>query len=246
MTRSTTPNLTLRALVRGSAQRLTPVTATLETRTRRPAGRCVFWTVSEKRLAPLHGFRSTALPGQSLVVYDPDPGLVMDVLACEDTHASEYGGPAAAGQRAAGRTVDADRHFCTRTVLQSWQDAGAGFIEREHAHHPRLVCQADWQGSGLPQPARCAGKRSRWPVYWHHGGASNPRWMRPPRTVNHHPAVAQPPGPCCNRTRNHATSSKTMKGECILHGRIMADTVRRFACAKCYVNRAFRRKNPSA
>ncbi len=26
----------------------------------------------------------------------------------------------------------ADRHFCTRTVLQGWQAAGASFIVREH------------------------------------------------------------------------------------------------------------------
>lgn len=44
---------------------------------------------SEKRLAPLRGFRGAALPGHTLVVYDPDSALVCDILACEDAHESE-------------------------------------------------------------------------------------------------------------------------------------------------------------
>ena len=85
----------LRALVRGSAERLGPVMAAVG----RGADSLPGWRLrvldgnhlpaSEKRLAPLRGFRGAALPGQSLVVYDPDLGLVVDLLACEDAHASE-------------------------------------------------------------------------------------------------------------------------------------------------------------
>lgn len=39
---------------------------------------------SEKRLAPLRGFRGAALPGHTLVVYDPESALVCDIVACED------------------------------------------------------------------------------------------------------------------------------------------------------------------
>ena len=84
----------LRALVRGSAERLAPVLATLN----RPAS-LPGWRLrvldgnhlpgSEKRLAPLRGHRGAALPGQSLVVYGPDLGLVVDMVAHEDAHASE-------------------------------------------------------------------------------------------------------------------------------------------------------------
>jgi len=104
---------------------------------------------SEKRLAPLRGFRGAALPGQSLVVYDPDLGLVVDLVACEDAHASERAGvaPLLEGARP-GELWIADRHYCTRTVLGGLEDAGAGFIVREHANHPRLVEQGAWQGCG--------------------------------------------------------------------------------------------------
>ncbi|MBK4738610.1 hypothetical protein [Noviherbaspirillum pedocola] len=44
---------------------------------------------TEKRLKPLRGFRGAALPGQSLVVYDPELNLVVDLVPCEDGHAQE-------------------------------------------------------------------------------------------------------------------------------------------------------------
>ncbi len=84
----------LRALVRGSAERLAPVAAAVDSGTILPG-----WQLrvldgnhlpaSEKRLAPLREHRGAALPGQSLVVYDPDSGLVTDIVASEDAHQSE-------------------------------------------------------------------------------------------------------------------------------------------------------------
>ncbi len=89
----------LRALVRGSAERLAPVMATLGTPASLPG-----WQVrvldgnhlpgSEKRLLPLRALHGAALPGHSLVVYDPDLGLVVDLVACEDAYASERAGVA--------------------------------------------------------------------------------------------------------------------------------------------------------
>ena len=144
----------LRALVRGSAERLAPVMAAVGGRTSLPG-----WQVrvldgnhlaaSEKRLAPLRGFRGAALPGQSVVVYDPDAGLVVDMVAQEDAHESERTGTAALRDGAEpGQVWIADRHFCTRTILAGWQDAGAGFIVREHGRHPRLAAQGAWQERG--------------------------------------------------------------------------------------------------
>ncbi len=43
----------------------------------------------EKRLKQLRGFRGTALPSQSLVVCDPDPGMVIDLVPCGHGHAQE-------------------------------------------------------------------------------------------------------------------------------------------------------------
>ncbi len=144
----------LRALVRGSAERLAPVLAALDC----PAS-LSGWRLrvldgnhlpaSEKRLAPLHGLRGAALPGHSLVVYDPDIGLVVDMVACEDAHASERVAVAALLDGAQpGELWIADRHFCTSTILGGWQHAGASFIVREHGRHPRLVKQGEWHACG--------------------------------------------------------------------------------------------------
>lgn len=85
----------LRAMVQGAAQRLQPVAEALLPHESSLPG----WQVrildgnhlpaSEKRLAPLREQRGAALPGHSLVVYDPDSGLVTDLVACEDAHAQE-------------------------------------------------------------------------------------------------------------------------------------------------------------
>ena len=40
------------------------------------------------------------------------------------------------------------RHFCTRSLLQGWQDAQAGFIVREHAQHPRVLHETPWHEMG--------------------------------------------------------------------------------------------------
>lgn len=144
----------LRALVRGSAGRLAPVMAALGTSASLPGWRLRVLDGnhlpgSEKRLAPLRGLRGAALPGQSLVVYDPDAGLVVDLVACEDAHASERAAVAPLLEAARpGELWIADRHYCTSTVLQGLEAAGACFIVREHGRHPRLAWQGEWQGCG--------------------------------------------------------------------------------------------------
>ncbi|MGX9220907.1 hypothetical protein ACWV27_21255 [Massilia varians] len=103
----------IRALVQGSNDRLEPVlnsmqpsrAATVEGyRLRIVDGNHL--PASEKRLKPLRQFRGAALPGHSLVVYDPDSGLVIDLLPCEDGHAQERACMAPIRARAARRTVD--------------------------------------------------------------------------------------------------------------------------------------------
>jgi IS4 transposase len=144
----------LQALVRGSAERLAPVVAAVGS-----SASLTGWQVrildgnhlpaSEKRLAALRGHRGAALPGQALVVYDPDSGLVTDIVACEDAHASERTAAVPLLARAQpGQVWIADRHFCTATILQGWEKAAACFIVREHGRHPRLAEHGKWQERG--------------------------------------------------------------------------------------------------
>lgn len=90
----------VRALIQGSNERLEPVLQAMRQdsvtsvdgyRLRIIDGNHLLAT--EKRLKPLRQFRGAALPGHSLVVYDPDTGLVIDLLPCEDAHAQRLHGP---------------------------------------------------------------------------------------------------------------------------------------------------------
>src|ERR671928_588412 len=144
----------LRALVRGSAERLGPVAASWSRGPSLPG-----WQLrvldgnhlpaSEKRLAPLRGHRGAALPEHTLVVYDPDCGLVTDILPSEDAHRSERAAVAPLLDGAEpGQLWIADRQFCTRTVLLGWQAAQAGFLVREHGRHPQLAAEGPWRACG--------------------------------------------------------------------------------------------------
>jgi IS4 transposase len=178
----------LRALVRGSAERLVPVAAGWRSGPSLPG-----WEVrvldgnhlpaSEKRLAPLRGHRGAALPGHTLVVYDPDRGLVTDIVPSEDAHRSERAAvaPLLDGARL-GQLWMADRQFCTRTILLGWQAAQASFLVREHG---RVTHGWRRKGPGAPaaapRPARCASSGSNWPARRDRGGASSSSWTRPAR-----------------------------------------------------------------
>ena len=148
----------LRALVRGGTERLAPVVAAVGQGA--AEGACLpGWEVrvldgnhlpaSEKRLAPLRDLRGAALPGHTLVAYDPDAGLVVDIIPAEDAYQSERVSalPLLADARA-GQAWIVDRHFCTADLLGGWQAAGAGFVAREHARHPRLAEEGGWRACG--------------------------------------------------------------------------------------------------
>lgn len=150
----------LRALVQGSAQRLLPLQQSLD-RPQSLAG----WQLrvfdgnhlpaSEKRLAPLRGFRGAALPGHTLVVYDPDSALVCDIVACEDAYESERTGAAALIERAQARQVwIGDRHFCTQAIIEGLAERGAGCIVREHARHPKLRTCGPWSTQAETETGR--------------------------------------------------------------------------------------------
>jgi Transposase DDE domain len=98
-------------------------------------GNCI--EASERRLKALREVPGGALPGKSLVVYEPAHGVVRDVFPCEDGHAQErslFG--------AVLETVQAndlwiqDRNFCTCAFLCDLDTRGASFITRQHAGLP--------------------------------------------------------------------------------------------------------------
>lgn len=140
----------LRALVQGSARRLAPLVSGMPERQSLPGWQLRVFDgnhlpASEKRLGPLRGLRGAALPGHTLVVYDPDSALVCDIVACEDAHESERTGAAALIEQAQAQQVCiGDRHFCTRAIVQGLAERGAGCIVREHARHPRLRGCGPW------------------------------------------------------------------------------------------------------
>jgi IS4 transposase len=141
----------LRALVQGSAQRLEPVITTWPYAPSLPGWRLRVLdgnhlAPSEKRLAALREQRGAALPGHALVVYEPDLGLVTDLIAIEDAHAQERSAMAPLIECAgAGELWLADRNFCTSTILQGWHQAQACFIVREHGRNsPPLASCGPW------------------------------------------------------------------------------------------------------
>jgi IS4 transposase len=99
---------------------------------------------SEKRLKALRDFRGAALPGQSLVVYAPEVGLVVDVVPAEDAHAQERAlmGPVLERVRE-GELWLADRNFCTSRILRAVHEKGAAFIIREHGVSPNPTAHGE-------------------------------------------------------------------------------------------------------
>lgn len=89
---------------------------------------------TEHRLKELRTMRAAALPGQTLVVLDPELGLVVDVVACEDGHTQEralFGEVLPKVQ--AGDLWLGDRNFCTTGFLFGIVDRGGFFLIRQHA-----------------------------------------------------------------------------------------------------------------
>lgn len=98
-------------------------------------GNCI--EATERRLKELRDVEAGALPGKSLVVYEPAQGVVTDVCPCEDGHAQErslFGSVLKTVQ--ADDLWIADRNFCTREFLCDIDRLGAFFIIRQHEGLP--------------------------------------------------------------------------------------------------------------
>ena len=137
----------VRAMVRDGAQRLAGVLAALTAGARDGGGRYAVRIVdgnhlpaTEKRLKALRGLRGAALPGHTLVVYDPQLGLAVDIVPCEDAHAQERSlTEALVALAARGQLWVADRNFSTTRLFEGLADRGAVFIVRQHGRSPTVV-----------------------------------------------------------------------------------------------------------
>ena len=89
---------------------------------------------TERRLKPLRDVAAGPLPGQTLVVFDPALGLVVDLVACEDGHAQERSlmAPILSGAEADDLWV-ADRNFCTTGIVFGLAERSAKFAIRQHS-----------------------------------------------------------------------------------------------------------------
>jgi hypothetical protein len=89
---------------------------------------------TEHRLKPLRDTRAAALPGQALVLLDPQKMLIDDVILCEDGHAQERSlTPDLVARVRPGEVILGDRNFCTTALLFGFVERGADFLIRQHA-----------------------------------------------------------------------------------------------------------------
>lgn len=98
---------------------------------------------SEHRIKELRDIAAGPLPGQALVVFDPDARLVVDVFPCEDGHAQERSLLVdVLDSMQEGQVWIADRNFCTSLFLFQTAANGAYFAIRQHATNVR------WETAG--------------------------------------------------------------------------------------------------
>ena len=120
-------------------------------------------TGTEHRIFELRRFRSAALPGQALVFYDPQYGLITDVVPCEDAHAQERSLlKQALACISACECVLADRNFCTSGFVFGIRRQQAFFVIRQHASTlcyrlkgKRRLAGQDGRGRDIYEQAIC-------------------------------------------------------------------------------------------
>jgi len=92
---------------------------------------------TQRRLEVLRGSIAGPLPGQSLVVLDPELMMATHMIPCEDGHAQERSlSPQIIGLVNANDVWIADRNFCTTTLLTGIAKHVAFFVIRHHANLP--------------------------------------------------------------------------------------------------------------
>jgi len=88
---------------------------------------------SERRLQELRDVSAGPLPGQTLVVLEPEYQLATDVFCCEDGHAQERSLLPRVLERVQAKDLWlADRNFCTTGFLFGLARRQAAFVIRQH------------------------------------------------------------------------------------------------------------------
>ena len=144
-------------LVRDSATQLAPVIRKLGLRTPLLRGYNIriidgnHFAATEHRLLETRRETAAPLPGQALVVLDPDVRLAVDVIPCEDGHAQERSllNQVLPSVRLKDLWI-ADRNFCTLGFLFGIARRQGRFLIRHHAGLPlqltgrrKLIGQSD-------------------------------------------------------------------------------------------------------
>lgn len=135
-------------------------------------GNCL--EASEHRIQERREAAGRALPGTSLVVYEPAHGLVTDVFPCEDGHAQERSllGAVLAQVNRADLWI-ADRNVCTQAFLTEIDTRGGFFVIREHQGPPFAIRSA-LRSHGRTPTGQLAQQRV-WVVARVQGVGSQPR-----------------------------------------------------------------------
>jgi len=92
---------------------------------------------TDRRIGELRALNAAPLPGQALVVFDPQLRLVIDVLPCEDGHAQERSLLPELLETVERKDLwIADRNFCTVGFLFGIASRSGKFIIRQHGNLP--------------------------------------------------------------------------------------------------------------
>jgi IS4 transposase len=95
---------------------------------------------TDRRLKVLRGMTAGALPGQALVLLDPQRMIIDDVFPCEDGHAQERSllQQVLPNLQPRDLVID-DRNFCTVAFLMGMARQKVRFITRQHGRMPHQL-----------------------------------------------------------------------------------------------------------
>jgi IS4 transposase len=117
---------------------------------------------TEHRIPELRTTRAGALPGQALVIFDPQRMTATDVILCEDGHAQERSLLDEVVRTVAEEDLwIGDRNFCTTDFLFGIAGRGGYFVIRQHASTLHYVPLGKRKARGRVETGRVYEQTSR-------------------------------------------------------------------------------------